>query len=95
MYKYNIMKVELLRLTSVSMPHPYPRVSRRFELIYTLQGIKSDNTIHVSHEGTTSGHSSQRDQGDDSGPPHPSARLPRNTLMGIRRGPCNIPSYIH
>jgi hypothetical protein len=28
------------------------------------------------HEGTTSGHSSWRDQGDDLGPPHPSTHLP-------------------
>jgi hypothetical protein len=29
-----------------------------------------------------SGHSSRRGQGDDPGPPHPSARLPWNTLVG-------------
>jgi hypothetical protein len=48
-YKYIIMKVELLRLDSTSKPHPYPRVSQRSELIYTLQGIKPDNTTHVSY----------------------------------------------
>jgi hypothetical protein len=54
------MKVELLRLDSASKAHPYPRVSRRFESIYTLQGINPGNTTLESHEDTTSGHSSQR-----------------------------------
>jgi hypothetical protein len=31
-----------------------------------------------------SGHSSRRDQGDDQGPSHPSARLPCDTTMDIR-----------
>jgi hypothetical protein len=39
---------------------------------------------HVSQDGTTSGHSSRRDQGDDQGPPHPSAHLPRDIVTGIR-----------
>jgi hypothetical protein len=38
-----------------------------------------------------SGHSSQRDQGDDQGPPHPSARLPRDTSTGIRGWPMHYP----
>jgi hypothetical protein len=70
-YKYIIMKVELLRLDSVSKSHPYPRVSRRFELIYTLQGIKPNNMTHVSHEGTMSGHSLQHDQRVGSGSTSP------------------------
>jgi hypothetical protein len=45
-------------LDTVIKPHPYPRVSWRFESIYTLQGIKPDNTTLKSYEDTTSGHSS-------------------------------------
>jgi hypothetical protein len=41
----------------------------------------------MSHEGTTSGHSSRRGQGDDPGPPHPSSRLPRDTSTGIHGWP--------
>jgi hypothetical protein len=47
---------------------------------------------HAGPEGTTSGNNSRCRQGDDQGPPHPSARLPRVCLdrhtMG---GPCTIP----
>jgi hypothetical protein len=46
---------------------------------------------HVSHEGTMSGHSSRCDLGDDQGPPHPSARLPRDTTMGILGWPMRYP----
>jgi hypothetical protein len=46
---------------------------------------------HVSHKGAMSGRSSRRDQGDDQGPPHPSARLPRDTATGIRGWPMNYP----
>jgi hypothetical protein len=46
---------------------------------------------HVSHEGATSGHSSRRDQGDNQGPPHPSARLPHDTVTGIRGWPMHYP----
>jgi hypothetical protein len=46
---------------------------------------------HVSHESTTSGHSSRHDQGDDQGPPHPSAHLPRDTATGIRGWPMHYP----
>jgi hypothetical protein len=46
---------------------------------------------HVIHEGTTSGHSLQRDQGNDQGPPHPSARLPCDTVAGIRGWPMHYP----
>jgi hypothetical protein len=58
---------------------------------YTLQGIKPDNMTHVSHEGITSGHSSRRDQGDDHGPPHPSARLPCNIMTDIHGWPMHYP----
>jgi hypothetical protein len=57
----------------------------------TLQGIKPDNTTHVSHEGATSGHNSRHDQGDDQGPPHSSARLPCDTATGIRGWPMHYP----
>jgi hypothetical protein len=43
------------------------------------------------HEDTMRGHSSRRDQGDDPGPPHPSARLPRTTTMGIHGWPMHYP----
>jgi hypothetical protein len=45
-----------------------------------LQGYNLDNTTHEGLKGTTSGNSSWRGQGDDQGPPHPSARLPRVCL---------------
>jgi hypothetical protein len=35
----------------MNKPHPYPRVSQRFESIVILQGINLA-TRHVSHEGT-------------------------------------------
>jgi hypothetical protein len=79
------MKVELLRLDTTIKPSPISDGVVEIRIIYTLQGIKPDNTTLESHEDTTSGHSSRRDQGDDSGPPHPSARLPRGTSTGIRR----------
>jgi hypothetical protein len=41
---------------------------------------------HVSHEGTTSSHSSQRDQRVKPDPPYPSARLPCDTTLGAIRG---------
>jgi hypothetical protein len=37
---------------------------------------------HTGPEGTTSGNSSRRSQGDDQGPPHPSARLSHACLGG-------------
>jgi hypothetical protein len=40
--------------------------------------------IHMSHEGTMSGHSLRCDQGDDLNLPHHSARLPRDTSTSIR-----------
>jgi hypothetical protein len=46
---------------------------------------------HVSQEGTTSGHNSRRDQGDDQGPPHPSVRLPRDPAMSIHGWPMHYP----
>jgi hypothetical protein len=49
---------------------------------------------HAGPEDTTSGNSSQRGQGDDQGPPHPSARLPRVCHGGHTvGGPCTIPLY--
>jgi hypothetical protein len=61
-----------------------------------MQGYKPDNTTHADPEGTTSGHSSQRDQGDDQVPPHPGARLPRVCLGGHTvGGPCTIPLFTH
>jgi hypothetical protein len=65
------MKVELLHLDTMIKPHPYPRVSQRFESIYTLQEIKPDNTTHVSHEDTTSGNSSWRLSKSQAGPTLP------------------------
>jgi hypothetical protein len=47
----------------------------------------------VIHEGATSGHSSQCDQGDDPDPSHPGARLPRDTSTGIREWPMDYPLY--
>jgi hypothetical protein len=35
---YELNDVSLLRLYIANKPHPYPRVSRRFESIATLQG---------------------------------------------------------
>jgi hypothetical protein len=35
-YEHN--DIALLRLYTANKPHPYPRVSRRFESIVTLQG---------------------------------------------------------
>jgi hypothetical protein len=46
----------------------------------SYKGIKSDNMTHAVQEGTTSGNGSQRGQGDDQNPSHPSARLPRVCL---------------
>jgi hypothetical protein len=46
---------------------------------------------HVNHEGATSDHNSRRDQGDDQGPPHPSVRLPRDTVMDIHGWPMHYP----
>jgi hypothetical protein len=41
-----------------------------------------------------SGNNSRRGQGDDQGPPHPSAHLPRVCLGGHTvGGPCAIPLY--
>jgi hypothetical protein len=57
-----------------------------------MQGYKLDNTTQVSQEGTTSGHSSRRDQGDDQGPPQPSAHLPRDTVMGIHGWSMHYPN---
>jgi hypothetical protein len=57
----------------------------KIRIIYTLQGIKHDNMTLKSHEDTSSGHSSRRGQGDDPGPPHPTARLPHDTSTGIHR----------
>jgi hypothetical protein len=48
-----------------------------------------------SHEDTTSGNSSRHVQGDDLGPPHPSARPPRDTSMGIRGWPMHYPNIHH
>jgi hypothetical protein len=81
------MKVELLRLDSVIKPSPISKGVAEIRIIYTLQGIKPDNMTLESHEDSTSGNSSQRDQGDDPGPLHPSARLPRDTSTGIRGCP--------
>jgi hypothetical protein len=53
--------------------------TRSFKSIYTLQQIKPNIMTLESHKDTTSGHSSWCDQGDNPGPPHPSARLPRDT----------------
>jgi hypothetical protein len=49
----------------------------------------------MSHEDTTSGTSSRRDQGNDLGPPHPSARLPRDTLISIRGWHMHYPGIHH
>jgi hypothetical protein len=47
---------------------------------------------HVGQVGTTSGYSLWHGQGDDQGPLHPSARLPRVYLSGhTMGGPCTIP----
>jgi hypothetical protein len=51
-------------------------------------------TQHTGPEGTTSGNNSRRGQGDDQGPPPPSAHLPcacltRHTVGG----PYTIPLY--
>jgi hypothetical protein len=48
----------------------------------------------MSHEETTIGYSSQRDQGDDPGPPHPSAHLPRDTSTDICGWPMHYPFQI-
>jgi hypothetical protein len=47
-------------MTATSKYHPYLRVSRRLDTIYNIAREKLDNTTHVSHEGTTSGHSSRQ-----------------------------------
>jgi hypothetical protein len=41
---------------------------------------------HADPEGTMSGHNSWRGQGDDQGPPHPNARLPRVCLTRTKHG---------
>jgi hypothetical protein len=53
---YELNDVTLLRLYTANKPHPYPRVSRRFESIVNLQGKYPDYTIHVNHTSITSGH---------------------------------------
>jgi hypothetical protein len=85
------MKVELLCLNTPIKPSPISEGVAEIRIVYTLQGIKPNNTTHVVHEDTTSDHSSWRDQGDDPGPPHPSARLPRDTVTGIRGWPMYYP----
>jgi hypothetical protein len=65
------MKVELLHLDSAIKPHPYPRVSWRFELIYNIARDKPDNKTLESHEETMSGHSSRHDQIVGLGPTSP------------------------
>jgi hypothetical protein len=46
---------------------------------------------HAGQEGTTSGNSSRRDQGDNQGPPNPGACLPHVCLDGDTMGdPCTI-----
>jgi hypothetical protein len=50
---------------------------------YILGRDRPDNMTLESHEDTMSGHSSRCDQRDDLGPPHPSARLPRDTSTDI------------
>jgi hypothetical protein len=64
-------------------------------IVYTLHAIKPDNTTLESHEDTTSFNSSWRDQGYDPGPPHPSARLPRDTSIGIRGWGMHYPGIHH
>jgi hypothetical protein len=48
--------ITLLRLYTPNKPHPYLRVSRRFESIVTLQGKLPDKTTHVNHTGITNDH---------------------------------------
>jgi hypothetical protein len=71
-------------LDSVIKTSPISDGVKEIRIIYTFQGIKRDNMTHVVHENTTSGHSSRRDQGDDPGLPHISARLPHDTMAGNR-----------
>jgi hypothetical protein len=78
-------------LDSVIKTSPISEGVAEIRIIYTFQGIKCDNMTHVVHEDTTSGHSSRRDQGDDPGLPHLSARLPRDTMAGIRGWPMHYP----
>jgi hypothetical protein len=47
------MKLELLRLNMASKPSPISKGVAKIRIIYTLQGIKHDNTTLESHEDTT------------------------------------------
>jgi hypothetical protein len=77
------MKLKLLRLNTASKPSPIFKGAT--EIRIDIQPCKGKTWQHDTHEleDTTSGHSSWRDQGGDQGPPHPSARLPRDIVMGI------------
>jgi hypothetical protein len=54
----NIVKWCFYGMIVENKHHPFLRVSQRFKSIYTLQGIKPDNTTHASDIDTMSGHSS-------------------------------------
>jgi hypothetical protein len=85
------MKLSFLRLNSAIKSSPISEGVTEIRISYYLARDKPDNMTLVSHEDTTRGHSSWCDQGDDSGTPHPSARLPRNTVTGIRGWPMHYP----
>jgi hypothetical protein len=53
------MKVELLCLGATIKSSHISDDVMEIPIIYILQGMKPDNTTHMVHEDTTSGHSSQ------------------------------------
>jgi hypothetical protein len=88
----NIVKWHFYGMTSVNKHHPYPRVSRRLESIYILQGnnlITWQTWVTQTPWVATVHDDYQRVK---PGPPYPSACLPRDTSTGIRGWPPHYPN---
>jgi hypothetical protein len=89
------MKFKFLRLDLASKSSPISEGVVEIRIDIHLPREKPDNATLKSHEHTMSGNSSRRDQGDDLGPPHPSASLPCDTSTGIRGWPMHYPGIHH
>jgi hypothetical protein len=92
----NIDELAVLQNDGNEQVSPISKGSTEIRIIYNLVGEKPDNTTHVSHEGTTSGHSSRQRSKSQTGSHlslvHVFHMIPHTGLsVG---GPCTILVYI-
>jgi hypothetical protein len=85
------MKVELLRLDAASKPSPISEGVVQIQIIYTLQGINltTQHSRVMKTPRTTIVHDAIKVSVWVL--PHPSARLPRDTVTGIHGWPMHYP----